>query len=154
MPRAPPGSQMFLGAHPGTPYFPPALGCSNCVQVLCVSCVYLLCALQSLVPKGCYTCKELRSFQRLPGIDPTVCSAKVTQDEPVPVVRRDLSPGAAGPCLGVSGLWSQTAWCETPILPLTGGCRLITETLSLTCSICEVGTVVVCASSDVTTTGL
>lgn len=69
---------MFLGAHPGTPYFPPALGWSYCVHVLCVLRVPTVCATEpgsqrmpcanTQAHVGTHACTELTNFQRLPGM--------------------------------------------------------------------------------------
>lgn len=90
---------MFLGAHPGTLYFPyrtrtaSALDWPYCVRAFCVSHSFLLCAPQSLVPGGRCSTHRLKDFERFPGIGPTVRSALVTQHMPIPMMHQDRLQG-------------------------------------------------------------
>lgn len=79
-----------------------------------------------------------------PGIVPTVCSAEVTQNEPSLLCTHAHCPGMLVKSLSV---WSQAALCETPVWPLN-------KTWGLSCFTCEVGALIVCASSGVSTTAL
>lgn len=138
-----------------TPLILPPLGLSYCVQELQVFCMFLSCALLSLVPERHAMCMHMyidRYTQAqgsvtlfcFPGIVPTVCSAEVTQNEPVPTVHSCPLSWHVG-----QELKSVEPNClrETTVRPFN-------KTLGFSCFTCEVGVLIASASSGVSITGL